>query len=100
MAEQQYHIRNRFIFFIDIGLIVTSVLLSFIMRLDITQFYIDYLPTALWMILLGIPIKLFVYYQFGLYRRYWAYASSPEILLISYAATLASAILSASMYGL
>jgi FlaA1/EpsC-like NDP-sugar epimerase len=100
MVAGFFHLRNRFLFLLDAGLIILGVLASFALRLDIQQFYLDYLPTALTMLVLALPIKLLVYYRFGLYRRYWAYASTREMLVIIAAVTAAALLLSITMFGL
>jgi FlaA1/EpsC-like NDP-sugar epimerase len=46
------------------------------------------------MIIVAVIVKPVVYYQFGLYRRLWAYASIRELKLISVAVTTASIIFS------
>jgi FlaA1/EpsC-like NDP-sugar epimerase len=59
-----------------------------------------YLPSALWMAVVGLAIKPLVYYFFGLYRRMWMYASTEEMKLILVAVTAASVLVSAAMVGL
>ncbi len=66
------HVRNRFVLVGDLALTVVSVLGSFALRLDASQ--LPY-PT---------------YYFFGLYRRLWAYASTNELRLITFAVSAAS----------
>jgi FlaA1/EpsC-like NDP-sugar epimerase len=100
MNEGIFHLRNRYLFLLDAALIVLGVVFSFLLRLDLQTFYIDYLPTALVMVLAAIPVKLFIYHRFGLYRRYWAYASTREMLFILAAVSAAGLILSGVMFGL
>ena len=92
----KYSLRNRFIFFTDLFFIIVSVLGSYTLRLDFTPDFVTlYLQSALWMIALALLIKPVIYYLFGLYRRWWVYASVNELKLIAAAVTTASVVLSA-----
>ncbi len=84
-------IRNRFLLLADLVLIVTAVLASFALRLDIGPAFTALLPSAMVMVILALVIKPVVYYAFGLYRRYWLYASVREMRLIV-AATMAASV--------
>lgn len=83
-------IRNRFLLLIDLILIVTGVLASFALRLDLGPAFSYYMPSALKMIAAALIIKPIVYFLFGLYRRYWVYASIRELRLIFFATVAAS----------
>ena len=83
-------IRNRFLLLADLVLVVTAVLASFALRLDIGPAFTALLPSAWVMVLLALAIKPVVYYAFGLYRRYWLYASIRELRLIVAATITAS----------
>jgi len=85
-----FQIRNRFLLLLDLVLIVTSVLASFALRLDIGPAFVSYLPQASLMVAIALFVKPTVYYLFGLYRRYWVYASVREIQLIALATITAS----------
>lgn len=100
MSQAVFHLRNRYFFLLDLALIVFAVLAAFVIRLDLNQFYLDYIPTALWMIVLALVIKPLVYRRLGLYRRFWVYASTPELRLIALAATVSSALVGLGMFGL
>ena len=86
-----FQIRNRFLLVVDLILIVTSVLASFALRLDLGSVFATYLPSAWAMVLISIVVKPIVYYFFGLYRRYWVYASIRELRLIAFATATSSA---------
>jgi FlaA1/EpsC-like NDP-sugar epimerase len=83
-------IRNRYLLLIDLILIVTGVLASFALRLDLGPAFSYYMPSALKMIAVAVVIKPLVYFLFGLYRRYWVYASIRELRLILFATVAAS----------
>ncbi len=84
-------IRNRYLLAVDLFLIVTSVLASFALRLELGNAFMYYLPSAWIMAIAALVIKPTVYYLFGLYRRYWVYASIREMRLILFATLSASA---------
>jgi FlaA1/EpsC-like NDP-sugar epimerase len=84
-------IRNRTLLLADLVLIVTAVLASFALRLDVGPLFNYYLPSIWTMVVIAIIVKPLVYYIFGLYRRYWVYASVRELRLIFLATLAASA---------
>lgn len=85
-------IRNRYFVLSDFLLTALSAILSFAIRLDGPLFF-SFLPVCIAFVLMAIAIKIPVYYAFGLYRRYWRYASVYEMLTILAATTAASAVL-------
>jgi FlaA1/EpsC-like NDP-sugar epimerase len=87
-----FQVRNRFLLVTDLLLIVTSALASFALRLDIGPVFLNYLPRAWLMVAVALLVKPTVYYLFGLYRRYWIYASVRELQLIFVATTTASVV--------
>jgi FlaA1/EpsC-like NDP-sugar epimerase len=82
-------IRNRFLLAADLVLIVTSVLASFALRLDLGPTFVYFMPQAWAMVVVALILKPTVYYFFGLYRRYWVYASVRELRLIAVATAAA-----------
>ncbi|MEX2143760.1 MAG: nucleoside-diphosphate sugar epimerase/dehydratase [Anaerolineales bacterium] len=88
------------LFLADLVLIAFSVLASFILRLNLEQFFLDYLPAFFWMLLLALLIKPWVYRRFGLYQRVWSYASIEEMKLIIRAVSAASLLIAALTYVL
>jgi len=90
------HVRNRFVLFGDIALIIISVLGSFALRLDVGELPF-YFPAAVLMCAVALAIKIPTYFFFGLYRRLWIYASTGELRLITVAVTTASVLTSGVM---
>lgn len=90
-------IRNRLFLASDLLLTLIAAGLGFAVRLDVPLFW-TYLPVCARFAILAGLIKLPTYYLFGLYRRYWRYASISELLLIASATSTASAILSAAVF--
>ncbi len=88
------------LFYADLALIVASVLGSFILRLNLEQFFLDYLPAFFWILLVALIIKPIIYSRFGLYQRVWAYASMEEMKLIIKAVSVASILVTAVIFAL
>jgi len=88
--KHPFQIRNRFLLLADLVLIVTAVVASFALRLDIGPAFVSYLPQAWLMIVVALLIKPTVFYLLGMYRRYWVYASVREIQVIAVATAIAS----------
>ncbi|MBA4420700.1 MAG: polysaccharide biosynthesis protein [Anaerolinea sp.] len=85
-------VRNRYILLGDLILIPIVVLGSFAARLELGSAFQAYVPMILWMSSVALVVKPIVYYQFGLYRRIWIYASVQELRLIVAAVSTASVI--------
>lgn len=84
-------IRNRYIFIIDMVMIVVCLAASYLLRFEFNLTLASmYLSSALWMLGLCLVIKPFIYIRFGLYRHLWAYASIDEMRLIALAVAAAS----------
>ena len=84
----------------DLLLIIISVLLAYVLRLELFEVFINYYPSMLWMIGISLLIKPIIYYFFGLYRRVWAYASIQEMKIITLAVTIGSVIVAVIMLSL
>ncbi len=95
---EKFQFRNRHIFVIDLVLIVLSVVLSFVLRLSVNQVINDFYFTLLVMLGLALAVKPLIYRAFGLYRRFWVYASTGELAMIARAVTVASLIVGGVMY--
>lgn len=88
--KAQPTIRNRYLFIIDVFLVLVSAFGSYVLRLELDSSFRIYLRSAYWMIGVALLIKPVVYYYFGLYRRMWLYASVQELKLIVAAVSFAS----------
>ncbi len=94
--------RNRHLVVADLMLITFSVLFSFVLRLEVgaLSLFGYYFPQALWMVAAALLIKPIVFYNFGLYRRLWAYASTQELKSIAIANTTASILVTLAIAAL
>ena len=83
--------RNRWVLVADLAAIALSVLGAFVLRLD---WFFNRQPeyTAAFWFLLGssLLVKPPVFFVFGLYGRYWRYATARDLLVIILAVSTAS----------
>ncbi len=93
-------VRNKYILFGDIVLILISILGSYALRFELGPQFFQYLPSAIWMVVTSLVIKPLVYYLFGLYRRMWMYASVQELKVIIVSVTTASVVVSSIVISL
>jgi len=92
-------LRNRHFFLLDLVLLPAAAVLAFALRLntvDLQQYRLHILLFAA----LAVPVKLLTFHLLGLYRRYWRYASTDELVFISVAVGVSSAITAALLLGL
>jgi FlaA1/EpsC-like NDP-sugar epimerase len=80
-------LRNRYFFMLDVVLLTAAVVWSYALRLEsfsVDQFGSGFLVfTAI--VIVVIPL---LFYLFGIYSRYWIYASVEELMLLTWATTL------------
>jgi FlaA1/EpsC-like NDP-sugar epimerase/UDP-N-acetylmuramyl pentapeptide phosphotransferase/UDP-N-acetylglucosamine-1-phosphate transferase len=87
--------RNRYILIADVLLVVVSAFAAFAMRFDgMFVFYRDEFPLFLTVALVVKPI---VFFTFGLYRRYWRYASVWDLVAVVLAVSAAEIVVGTIM---
>jgi FlaA1/EpsC-like NDP-sugar epimerase len=77
-------LRNRHFFLIDLVLLPAAAVLAFALRLDAIRVQ-QHAPAIVLFVVLAVPVKLLFFRGFGLYSRFWRYASVDELLLIGIA---------------
>ncbi len=82
--------RNRTVLVGDLFFIVVCVLGSVLLRVPLGLRLYDFRYQIAVMLVVALLVKPVVYFQFGLYRRLWEYASIRELKLIAIAVTTAS----------
>ncbi|HWJ57832.1 MAG TPA: hypothetical protein VNR90_16435, partial [Vicinamibacterales bacterium] len=86
--------RNRYVLLGDLVALAICALGAFVLRLD--WFFTrspEYTAAFLFLLVASLLVKPPVFQLFGLYRRYWRYASIRELLLVLIGTIMASAIL-------
>ncbi|SCZ79046.1 polysaccharide biosynthesis protein [Acidaminobacter hydrogenoformans] len=85
-------IRTAYLVAVDVGLLVLSLFLSFLIRFEGT-FPAEYFDLADRFLVNVIIIKIVVLFLFGLYNSLWEYASIEELLKISAASVVANTVM-------
>ncbi|MEW5985874.1 MAG: nucleoside-diphosphate sugar epimerase/dehydratase [Chloroflexota bacterium] len=75
-------LRNRHLFFLDIITLSLTPLLALLLRLDGETELFFFLPGLFVYTFIAVCQRPLIFYRFGLYRRYWRYASEGELILI------------------
>jgi len=91
--------RNRYLFLLDIVLLAVTPILALVMRLDSASWIAGYAPALIRFTILALIIKLVIFFLFGLYRRYWRYASVDELVSIILAVGSATLIIAGVFFG-
>jgi FlaA1/EpsC-like NDP-sugar epimerase len=91
-------IRNRYFFAVDVLLMPLAVGISFLLRLDVAGLQ-PYARTLLIFAALAATVKPVIFYLFGLYRRYWRYASANELVNVALATLTGTAMVTLLMYS-
>jgi FlaA1/EpsC-like NDP-sugar epimerase len=92
-------IRNRYFFIADVLLMPLAVVVSFLLRLEPFGLR-QYARTITVFATLAATIKPPIFFLFGLYRRYWRYASIRELLDLALAAMTGTAVVTVLTYSL
>lgn len=82
-------LRNRHFLILDIFFLSFTPILALILRLDAKVDFDIYYQGLIWITLIFLSIKLFVFYKMGLYKRYWNSASIDELAKIIYIISIA-----------
>lgn len=80
--------RNRYILLADVCLIPIVVWAAFVLRFDL-RFYVERHEFLLF-VAAALVIKPTVFYFFGMYRRYWRYASIQDLIALLVAVSASS----------
>jgi FlaA1/EpsC-like NDP-sugar epimerase len=94
------NLRNRHIFVLDVIAWCVAAPLALALRLDGFAEHHKYISALIVYIALAIPLRALVFRAFGLYARYWRYASVDELLLITVAVGTATVPLALLFSGL
>lgn len=91
--------RNRYLFLLDIVLLAVTPTLALVMRVDSAAWVAAYVPALVHFTLLALAVKVAICFFFGLYRRYWRYASVDELVSILLAVGSATLIIAGVFFG-
>ena len=79
------NLRNRYFFILDALILSLTPVAALMLRLDTIYIPKIYIVSLLAYTAVALVIRLAVFFWFGLYRRYWRYASVEELIQISMA---------------
>ena len=89
--------RKRYVLLADLLLIFVCAFGAFVLRLD--WFFVTYQAAFRFFLVAALLIKPVVFSAFGLYRRYWRYASVRDLLAVVLATAAAAVALSVLVLG-
>ncbi len=75
-------LRNRHFFLLDVFFLSLTPILALLLGADGLSRAFSYWIPLIWYTVLSVLAKEIIFLAFGLYRRYWRYASIEELLLI------------------
>src|SRR4051812_43027357 len=84
------NLRNRYLLVLDIVCLGLAPFACFALRFEGFSWPDGYWETAREFAAIGLLVQLVVYFGFGLYRRFWRFASASELRLIFKAAMIAA----------
>lgn len=83
-------LRNRHFFLLDASALYLTPALALSLRLDGFDWSPQVSQALLFYMVVGLSIKLTVFYHLGLYKRYWHYANVNDILRVASAVALST----------
>lgn len=86
-------LRNRHFLLLDALILCVTPALALMLRVDGVQALGNYAPTLLIYTTTALLIRVAIFYGFGLYSRYWRYASIGELTQITAAVLISTAII-------
>ncbi len=86
-SARPVQIRNRYLFGSDLLLFASSTIIAFALRFEGFEWGDLQNHSALLYLLLSLPIKLYVFWAVGMYRRLWKYAGIVDVERLISAAT-------------
>ena len=93
--------RNRFLLALDIPLLVLCAFLAFGLRFDLAFLrHPDLRGFFLWFAVATTIVKPPIFYGFGIYGRYWRYASVGDLLAVALAVSASTLALSVALVSL
>ena len=91
--------RNRYLFLLDLVLLSVTPTLALVMRVDTESWVVGYQSALIRFTLLALAVKLVLFFLFGLYRRYWRYASVDELISIGLAVGTSTLVVAGLFFG-
>ena len=96
-ATTNRHFRNRYLLAADIFLIAIAAAGAYALRFD--WLFSLYRPEFSVFLASALAVKPVTFFLFGLYRRYWHYASLSDLIAVVFASAASAVVLAAVMVG-
>src|SRR5262245_3526284 len=97
MAVNTHLIRNRYVLAADVVVIAIAAWIAFALRFGL---FFMAAHSEFWLFTFtAIAVKVVVFHGFGLYRRYWRYASFWDLMAVVVANSVASILFGAVVVG-
>jgi FlaA1/EpsC-like NDP-sugar epimerase len=90
-TSDELMVRNRYLLLADVAVVAGALFLAFSLRFDLH--FLAERPEFLPLLLLALALKPLVFLAFGLYRRFWRYASVNDMVAAGFAVSIASLLL-------
>jgi len=90
-------LRNRHFFLMDAFIVLVTPTISLVLRRDSVEIPSQVVAGLVIYTIAALFIRLFIFYRFGLYSRYWRYASVDELARIGTAVLVSTVILALFM---
>lgn len=94
------NMRNRHLFVVDSVALLFTPSLALILRLDSLGWWPKYGQLLVVFTAFSLVVKLLVFYKFGLYHRFWRFASVSDLVRVVGASALSTLVLTALVFAL
>src|SRR4051794_7306257 len=81
-------VRNRYLFASDLCLFVSATVIAYALRFEGFEWGAPHEQAAVAYLVFALPIKLYVAWSTGIYRRLWRYAGIVEVERLIWSATI------------
>ena len=100
VASYLNRLRNRHFFALDLLILLVTPFVALSLRTDYPSAIQYYWPELLIYLAYALPLRLLIFRAFGLYQRYWRYASVEELGQLTLMNLVATLAIVALFYGL
>jgi FlaA1/EpsC-like NDP-sugar epimerase len=87
--------RNRYVLLADLPLVAIAAFGAFALRFD--WLFLHYRPEFVPFLLVSLAVKPLIFFSFGMYTRYWRYATANDLISVWLAVFAASVVMTASV---
>lgn len=100
LVTMTFQLRNRHLLLVDLVVLLLLPFVALALRLETLDWPTSRIRILLFFLLVALCIKLLTFYYFGLYKRYWRYASLDDLTTVGRAVIVATLLLVGIFIGL